>query len=160
MSPAPFCSVVTEHGPTILRFCRSMLPPADADDAWSETFLAALRAYPDLDPSANVAAWLTTIARRKVIDLTRRRDRAPLPAGDVGTDVVAPSHPEPADEELRLALNSLTEQQRTAVVAHHVVGLPHAQTAELLDITPSAARRSAADGIAKLRANLTKGSPR
>jgi DNA-directed RNA polymerase specialized sigma24 family protein len=77
----PFEQIVTEHGAVVLRVCRAMLPPADADDAWSETFLAALRAYPDLPPGSNVRAWLATIAHRKAIDRHRAAARAPVPAG-------------------------------------------------------------------------------
>lgn len=160
MSLAPFSSVVAEHGPAVFRLCRSMLPQADADDAWSDTFVAAMRAYPDLDAEANVAAWLTTIARRKVIDLTRRRDRAAVPVGAIADSLISTAGPEPVDEALRAALGWLTKRQRTAVVAHHVAGLPYAEVAELLDTTPEAARRSAADGIAKLRADYRKGSLR
>ena len=44
-----FDAAVQRHGPTVLRVCRAVLGPgADADDAWSETFLSALRAWPDL----------------------------------------------------------------------------------------------------------------
>ena len=39
-----FEHVVAEHGTTVLRVCRAIVGPADADDAWSETFLAAMRA--------------------------------------------------------------------------------------------------------------------
>ena len=74
----PFEQIVTEHGPTVLRVCRSLLARPDADDAWSETFLAALRAYPDLPPDANVEAWLVTIAHRKAIDAWRADGRALL----------------------------------------------------------------------------------
>ncbi|HEY1640639.1 MAG TPA: sigma factor, partial [Streptosporangiaceae bacterium] len=66
----PFEAVVAAHGATVLRVCRAVLGPADADDAWSETFLSALRAYPDLPADANVEAWLVTIAHRKAIDVT------------------------------------------------------------------------------------------
>ena len=62
---------MAEHGATVLRVCRAVLGPADADDAWSETFLAALKAYPRLPADANVEAWLVTIAHRKAIDVTR-----------------------------------------------------------------------------------------
>ena len=71
----PFEAVVAEHGATVLRVCRAVLGPADADDAWSETFLAALRAYPRLPGDANVEAWLVTIAHRKAIDVTRAAAR-------------------------------------------------------------------------------------
>ncbi len=78
----PFEAVVAEHGATVLRVCRAILGPADADDAWSETFLAALRAYPDLPSDANVEAWLVTIAHRKAIDVTRAAARRAVPVGD------------------------------------------------------------------------------
>ena len=41
----------------------------------NRAFLAALRAYPDLAPDANVEAWLVTIAHRKAIDVTRAAAR-------------------------------------------------------------------------------------
>ena len=50
----PFEQIVDQHGPTVLRVCRALLARSDADDAWSETFLAALRAYPALPADANV----------------------------------------------------------------------------------------------------------
>ena len=49
-----FDKIVVAHGSTVLRVCRAVLGPADADDAWSETFLAAMKAYPDLPSDANV----------------------------------------------------------------------------------------------------------
>ena len=67
----PFESVVHEQGATVLRVCRAVLGVHDADDAWSDTFLAALQAYPDLPHDANVQAWLVTIAHRKCIDHLR-----------------------------------------------------------------------------------------
>ena len=36
----PFEEIVQEHGAVVMRVCRALLPPADADDAWAETFLA------------------------------------------------------------------------------------------------------------------------
>ena len=78
----PFEEIVEAHGPVVLRVCRALLGPADADDAWSETFLAALRAYPELRPDSNVKGWLVTIAYRKAIDVLRARNRAPLPTGE------------------------------------------------------------------------------
>ncbi len=76
----PFEQIVTEHGGTVLRVCRAVVGPADADDAWSETFLSALKAYPDLPATANVEAWLVTIAHRKAIDV-RRADARRAAAG-------------------------------------------------------------------------------
>ncbi|MCA9863951.1 MAG: RNA polymerase sigma factor, partial [Thermomicrobiales bacterium] len=71
----PFEQVVAEHGDTVLRVCRAVVGVDDAEDAWAETFLSALRAYPDLPADANVQAWLVTIAHRKAIDIARLRRR-------------------------------------------------------------------------------------
>lgn len=53
----PFERAVEQHGATVLRVCRAVLgPETDADDAWSETFLAAMRAWPELPEDTNVEA--------------------------------------------------------------------------------------------------------
>ncbi len=152
----PFERVVDQHGPMVWRVCRSMLPPADADDAWSDTFLAALRGYPGLRPDSNVAGWLATIAHRKCLDIHRRRRRAP--AALAAMDDIAVEAPDPLgpDDALHAALGALSQQQRTAVVLHHVGGVPHAEVATYLGISAAAARRSAADGMAKLRTTYRK----
>ena len=79
----PFESVVAAHAATVLRVCRAVLGAADAEDAWSETFLSAFRAYPDLPADANVEAWLVTIAHRKAIDVGRARARRATPVHDL-----------------------------------------------------------------------------
>jgi RNA polymerase sigma factor (sigma-70 family) len=153
----PFEQVVAEHGALVLRLCRALVGPVDADDAWSETFIAALRAYPDLRPGSNVAAWLTTIAHNKAVDHIRKAERAPRPVDSIGERPVDDGAFEPADSDLRVALDGLTEKQRRAVLYHHVAGLPYVEVAEILGCSETAARRSAADGIAKLRAVYQEG---
>ena len=143
----PFERVVTRHGPAVLRVCRAVLRRADAEDAWSETFLSALRAYPDLPDDANVEAWLVTIARRKSIDVVRRSARA------VPVETVPDGEAPAAGRDLDLwdAVAALPHKQRHAVVYHHLAGLPYDEVAAVLGGTPAAARRAAADGIAALR---------
>ena len=144
----PFERVVVEHGATVLRVCRSVLGPVDADDAWSETFLSALRAYPDLPGDANVEAWLVTIARRRSIDVVRRAARQAVPVAEL------PERTAPADGrdlDLWAALAALPDKQRRSVTYHHLGGLPYDEVASLLGGTSAAARRAAADGVATLR---------
>ncbi len=147
----PFESVVARHGATVLRVCRAVLGPADADDAWSETFLAALRAYPDLPADADVEAWLVTIAHRKAIDVTRAAARRAAPT-DRLPECAAGTEPAPGQHaDLAAALARLPPKQRQAVAYHHLAGLPYADVAALLGGSVEAARRDAADGIATLR---------
>jgi RNA polymerase sigma factor (sigma-70 family) len=151
-----FDEVVLHHGPTVLRVCRAMVGPIDADDAWSETFLSALRAYPTLPAEANVEAWLVTIARRKVIDLVRSAERSAKPVAEVPA---APAEFDFDGSEIDLArlLGRLSNRQRQAVIYHYLVGLPYAEVAALVGGSPEAARRAAADGIAKLRTTPAAG---
>lgn len=150
----PFEQAVTEHGGVVLRVCRAVLGPAEADDAWSETFLSALRAWPDLPDDANVRAWLVTIAHRKSLDAARALARHAVPVARV-PDTTAPRADQPedalADDELWTCLAALPEKQRLCVAYHHVAGLPHPEVARIVGGTPAAARRAASDGIARLR---------
>ena len=142
---------MTEYGPTVLRVVRAVLGPADADDAWSETFLAALRAYPQLPAGANVEAWLVTIAHRKAIDVTRSTARRAVPVADPPETEAGTELP---DLDLAAALAALPPKQRRAVAYHYLTGLPYAEIAEILGGSPDAARRAAADGIAALRRTI------
>ncbi len=160
----PFESVVSAHGSTVLRVCRAILGPADADDAWSETFLSALKAYPGLPADANVEAWLVTIAHRKAIDVTRGAARRAIPVAQTPERPAGPDgHGSPsggppagggglvADDDLADAMTRLPAKQKQAVAYHYLAGLPYADVAGILGGTPEAARRAAADGIARLR---------
>jgi len=149
-SKPPFETVVAQHGATVLRVCRALLGTADADDAWSETFLASMRAYPSLAADANVEAWLVTIAHRKAIDVLRAAGRRAIPTAQV-PEVPAPSLPEGPDPDLADAVARLPAKQRQAVAYHYLAGLPHAQVAAIVGSSTDAARRAAADGIAALR---------
>ena len=145
----PFEAVVVDHGPAVLRVCRAIVGPVDADDAWSETFLSALRGYPDLPADANVEAWLVTIAHRKAIDLIRARARRAAPT-DAVPENAGPADPE-RDDDLADALARLPAKQKQAVAYHYLAGLPYSDIAAILGGSADAARRAAADGIATLR---------
>jgi RNA polymerase sigma factor (sigma-70 family) len=147
----PFEAVVRRHGPVVLRVCRAVVGPDAADDAWSETFLAALRAYPELPPGSNVEAWLVRIAQRKAIDQLRAAARRAVPVADPPDAPSALGLPGAADAELWAALAALPDKQRRAVAYHHLAGLPYAEIAALEGGTREAARRAAADGVASLR---------
>ena len=160
MSRRPFEAIVTDHGPMVLRVCRAVLGPDEAEDAWSETFLAALRAYPRLRPDSDVAAWLVTIAHRKALDRVRAARRRPITVAelperpaDIGPSAAAPDIP---DDDLWDALRALPLKQRQTVAYHHVVGLPYREVARIVGGSEAAARRAASDGIAVLRQTISK----
>ena len=114
----PFENVVARHGPTVLRVVRAVLGHADADDAWSETFLAALKAYPDLPADANVEAWLVTIAHRKAIDVIRAASRRATPVADT-PETASPDHADEPHTDVTEVVAALPTKQRQAVAYHY-----------------------------------------
>lgn len=143
----------------VMRVVRALLGPADAADAWSETFLSALEAYPRLRPDSNVCGWLVTIAHRKAIDQLRATARAPVPAGDLPERTSTDSAPPDQNHDLWQAVGALPFKQRAAVAYHHLAGLPYAEVGALIDSSEAAARRAASDGVASLRKTYKRGGP-
>ena len=150
MNKQPFSDLVARHGSTVYRVCRALVGPVEAEDAWSETFVSALNAYPDLAADANTEAWLVRIAQRKAIDLGRARARRPVPTATIPDRSIDGGAADDNDE-LWTAIAALPLRQRQAVAFHHLAGRPYAEVAELIGGTTDAARRAASDGIASLR---------
>src|SRR6266487_3118069 len=131
----PFEEVVAEHGPTVLRVCRAVLGPVEADDAWS-----------------------VTIAHRKALDQHRARARNPVAVQALPERPSGEGVPGSRDTELWDALASLPPKQRQAIAYHYLGGMPYALIAPLLGNSETAARRAAADGIRTLRAIYRQGA--
>ncbi len=163
MGQQPFEAIVARYGPVVLRVCRAVLGPTAAEDAWSETFLSAMQAYPDLRPESNVEAWLVTIAHRKAIDAVRAEARHPITMEALPEPPASDGVPGGWGSDLWAALSTLPFKQRETVAYHYLAGLRYADIASILGGSPDAARRAAADGIAALRkiyTDLDEGAPR
>src|SRR6476619_6000492 len=83
-----------------------------AEDCFQETFLAALRAYPQLRDDSNLRGWVITIAHSTAIDHHRARGRRPVPVAEVAE--VAIEDPAPSDG-IWAAVGTLPAKQRAAV---------------------------------------------
>jgi len=153
----PFEVIVAEYGSMVLRVCRAIVGPSAAEDAWSETFLSAMRAYPDLPDGSNVEAWLVTIARRKAIDVIRAETRQAIPTDQLPERPSRHGVPDGVELDLWAALKALPLKQRETVAYHYLAGLPYTEVAAMVGGTPEAARRAAADGIAALRKTFRQG---
>jgi len=156
MGKVPFEEIVATHGPTVWRVCRAVLGAPDADDAWSETFLSALSAYPALPADANVEAWLVTIAHRKAIDVVRAAGRRAVPVPEPPERGHTPIDGVDVGSDLLTALAELPDKQKQAIAYHYLADLPYAEVAAILGGSADAARRAAADGIAALRRTYPK----
>ena len=142
----PFERLYERHASEILGYLRRLAGQSDAEDAFQETFLRALRAYPALRSAENLRGWLFTIATRVVIDDRRRVVPAPaelpeLPVADA----------RPAYAELEHLTDGLPRAERAAVVLRYGYDLPYADIARVLGSSEDAARQAASSGIRRLR---------
>jgi RNA polymerase sigma factor (sigma-70 family) len=154
----PFQRVVDAHRDDVHRFLMATAGPNEADDAFQETFIAALRAYPRLRPDSNVRGWLLTIAHRKAIDAHRARGRRAVPVAEVDRGGAEDPVLRSAGEEpvLWARVRALPEKQRAAVVCRFALDLSHAEAAEVIGCSDAAARRSLHEALTKLRKDETQ----
>ena len=152
----PFQRFLDAHSEAVLRFLVASVGRHDADDAFQETFLSALGAYPRLRADSNLRGWVLTIAHRKAIDVHRARGRNPVPVAEIHESKQR-SPPPAADtagdhwERVR----ALPARQREVLTLRYAADMSHAEIATALGCTEEAARRAAADGLKNLRKELT-----
>jgi RNA polymerase sigma factor (sigma-70 family) len=144
--------VLDAHGRDVYRVCAAVAGPGGADDAYQETMLAALAAYPRLRDPAVVRSWLLTIASRKAIDGHRAARRQPVPVAEVD----AGAAPEAAggwesDLELWTLVRELPDKQRLAVAYRYVLDLAYREIGEAMGTSEEAARRNVFEGLERLR---------
>jgi RNA polymerase sigma factor (sigma-70 family) len=148
-TPPPFERFLEANGPTVMRFLIAAVGPEHADDAYQETFLSALRAYPRVRDDGRLDRWILRIASRTAIDHHRERARRPEPRATVPDHALA--GPEPHDDQLLAAVAELPPKQRAAVVLRHLLDRPYPEIADVLGCSEEAARANVRAGLATLR---------
>ena len=146
----PFERFYEEHRSEVLAFLRRRIGAERAEDAFQETFLRALQAYPRLHHGEHLRAWILTIARNVAIDALRRarmHDELVEPGAEDGR---------PAYEELAELTDGLPPKERAAVVLRYGNDLSYDQIASALASSPDAARQAASSGVRTLRRRMTR----
>lgn len=139
---------------------------ADADDAVQSAWLKASRAdFDSIGDIANLTGWFTTITAHEAFDQLRvRKRRAEQPLADAGEfDRLAATASAPADEDALLAdsvsgamlvvLDRLSPAQRVAFVLHDVFAVPFDAIGDVLDRSPTAAKKLASRARSRLHDN-------
>jgi DNA-directed RNA polymerase specialized sigma24 family protein len=149
----PFQRFLDEHREPVFRFLVASVGRDAADDCFQETFLSAMQAYPKLRPRSNHRAWVMTIAHRKALDHHRARARGAIPVEAVPE--VAVHDAPPGDDGTWARVRALPPKQRAAVLLRYAGDLTHAEVAVALGCSEEAARRSAHEGLKKLRHEMS-----
>jgi RNA polymerase sigma factor (sigma-70 family) len=133
-------TVQRERGHLLAFIRRRIADAAEAEDVLQEALCELVLAYRMLQPVEQARAWLTRVARNRIIDRFRSRSREPRAvspaAGEEFDDdtfeelLPAPdSGPESAFvrelllEEIEAALEELPREQREVFVAHEIDGV-------------------------------------
>ena len=144
MTIPPFERFYEEHRGIVYAVLARRLGRPGAEDAFQETFLRALRAYPRLEHGEHLRAWVLTIAGRVAIDVLRKEE-VPLAPDEGHTDE------RPVYAQLEHLADGLPPTERAAVVLRYGYDLEYADIAEALGSTPDAARQAASSGVRRLR---------
>ena len=142
----PFERFYEEHRSAVLAQLRRLLGREAAEDAFQETFLRALRAYPTLKHGRHLRTWALTIARNVALD-SLRRER--LTSAEV-PDLESVDEPLPY-EELRRLTADLPHKERAAVFLRYGYDLTYEDIATAIGSSAEAARQATSSGVRRLR---------
>jgi RNA polymerase sigma factor (sigma-70 family) len=132
-------TVRRERGRLLGFIRRSVADAAEAEDILQETLYELVLAYRLMQPVEQVGAWLTRVARNRIIDRFRRRtlrraaaevpDEAEAAGNTLAELLPAGADPEAAAmramllAEIEAALAELPPEQREVFVAHELEGV-------------------------------------
>ena len=135
--------------------------PQEAEDLLQETFVRVLRSYRTFSGHSSFATWMYAIALNVFRSrLRKQRRQTPQPvdlmavSGTASPETSAEQHE--AAEQVRRAVQSLPEQQRSAIILSRYEGMSYEQIAEIFGCSVDAVKQRVRRAMAHLR-ELLKG---
>ena len=114
--------------------------PDDASDAVQDAFTAVLGKPLAYDAQKGpLKPWFLRIVRNRCLDLLRGRRPAGIPVDELADNGATPEQAaelDDRDRELKLALATITNEQRQIVILRDHLDLSYAEIANVLDIAP------------------------
>ncbi len=152
----PLAVSYRRHFDDVYRFVRRRATAAEAEDLTQEVFAAAAVALADARVEAPPPlAWLYTVARRRLIDLARRRVSAESTSPNERSGG-EPTYGPHVGRELVAAFGQLTDAQRRVIVLKLFDGRSFGEIAALVGSTESACKMRFSRGLGKLREELER----
>jgi RNA polymerase sigma-70 factor (ECF subfamily) len=147
-----------EHGRLIYSFCSRALGPERANDVTQEVFISAWKARDRFDPGkGNLAAWLTGIAKNRIIDAVRAEKRHSDRRAPESTEgLPSESEAEAVGDRMLVAdaLRSLPERPRQILTLHYFEGLTHPQIAERTQLPLGTIKSDIRRGLERIRQHM------
>lgn len=139
--------------------------PDEVEDLVQESLLAIHNKRQTYDPDLPVTAWLYAIARYKLVDLMRRRERHERRTDSLDDEHArepsAPEHDEMAERDVNVLLRRLPDRQRSAIVHTKIEGLSVAETARRTGMSESAVKVGVHRGLKtlakRIRGEISRG---
>jgi RNA polymerase sigma-70 factor (ECF subfamily) len=148
---------LAEHEAPLLRYARSMVGEAKAEDVVQDVFLKLCSESKD-DIEGHLAAWLYRVCRNRAIELLRadRKHTEPLDDDAAGPDSgpVGALEREEALSRVGAALSRLTRREREIITLKVDSGLRYKEIAEVMSLSVSNVGFILHGAIAKLRQEL------
>ena len=143
---------------------RSVGDAATAEDLAQTVFIKLWRNAPSYRPEAKFSTYLFTIARSLIISEYRRRGRKPADATapedlQIASDDDSSRRTGELDEAFHAALESLPENQRTALLLWKQQELPYEDIARSMGASVTAVKTWIFRGRQKLREQLSEFLP-
>jgi RNA polymerase sigma-70 factor (ECF subfamily) len=138
--------------------------PEDAEDIVQETFVRAFRQLDRFEARANFGTWLYRIGFNCAIDYVRARRHRETPAEPETLERLVVERGECSTHDrvyageiqaqVSLALDSLTDQERTAFVMRHYHECAIEEISDALGVKTNAAKHAVFRAVKKMRAAL------
>jgi RNA polymerase sigma factor (sigma-70 family) len=141
-------------GPMVLGYLRRFVPRDDAEDVLQRVFYEVWRNRDRYDPTRSLEAWVLGIARKRAIDLLRRRHANVVPidelreiAGDDGREL---AERYARASEVRAALERLPREQREVLTLAYFGDLTQTEISDRLGVPLGTVKARTFRGLRRL----------
>ena len=141
-------------GPMVLGYLRRFVPRDDAEDVLQRVFYEVWRNRDRYDPTRSLEAWVLGIARKRAIDLLRRRHANVVPIDEL-RDIAGDDGRELAERyarasEVRAALEHLPREQREALTLAYFGDLTQTEISDRLGVPLGTVKARTFRGLRRL----------
>jgi RNA polymerase sigma factor (sigma-70 family) len=153
--------LMQRHGSSLYRYCREELRDAVlADDVHQQVFIQAFRDLPRFSRRSKTRTWLFAIARHRVLDAAKSRQRAYSHIDENDASAIPDPRPLAGEwiddsrmhEGLVLCLEKLRENVRTAVLLRFQQGFTFEEMAVICQEKPGTLQAQVTRALPVLRA--------